>query len=331
METIRNYLESMFRGLPLTEKVARAKSELLQMMEDKYTELIRNGKSENEAVGEVIQNFGNLEDLAEDLGISDILHDTKKAGENRRKLTFDEVTEFVAAKRRAILLKSIGISLFIMCVIFPIMCDAFNLNEAIGVSLMFISIGVGVILTTLSHSMMGEWRFIRFEPCCIDPVAADYLKNKNRDFLPVYSICSSVGILLCILSFIPSVVLSELGGHMMEELGGALLFVFVGVGVPLIIYANATKKNYTRLMGLNTQTVFVEKKDDLENIKNPKAKIFLSIYWLVITCIYISISFITFWWHKTWIIWPVAGVIYAIIKSVFENLDDKSEKSEKEE
>ena len=32
METIKNYLESMFRGLPLTEKVMKAKSELLQMM-----------------------------------------------------------------------------------------------------------------------------------------------------------------------------------------------------------------------------------------------------------------------------------------------------------
>ena len=45
METIKNYLESMFRNLPNTEEVLRAKSELLQMMEDKYTELIREGKS----------------------------------------------------------------------------------------------------------------------------------------------------------------------------------------------------------------------------------------------------------------------------------------------
>lgn len=40
METIRNYLETMFKNLPQTEKVLKAKSELLQMMEDKYTELV---------------------------------------------------------------------------------------------------------------------------------------------------------------------------------------------------------------------------------------------------------------------------------------------------
>ena len=37
METIRNYLETMFSSLPHTPEVLRAKNELWQMMEDKYT------------------------------------------------------------------------------------------------------------------------------------------------------------------------------------------------------------------------------------------------------------------------------------------------------
>ena len=40
METIRNYLETMFASLPNTFEMQKAKNELLQMMEDKYTELI---------------------------------------------------------------------------------------------------------------------------------------------------------------------------------------------------------------------------------------------------------------------------------------------------
>ena len=70
METIRNYLETMFASLPNTFEMQKAKNELLQMMEDKYTELITDGKTENEAVGIVISEFGNLDELAEELGIS---------------------------------------------------------------------------------------------------------------------------------------------------------------------------------------------------------------------------------------------------------------------
>ena len=50
METIRNYLESMFSQLPNTPEVLKAKYELGQMMEDKYSELIADGKSENEVI-----------------------------------------------------------------------------------------------------------------------------------------------------------------------------------------------------------------------------------------------------------------------------------------
>lgn len=65
METIKNYLENMFSHLPNTPEVQKAKYELYQMMEDKYNELISEGKSDNEAIGIVISEFGNLDELTE--------------------------------------------------------------------------------------------------------------------------------------------------------------------------------------------------------------------------------------------------------------------------
>lgn len=69
METIKNYLENMFSHLPNTPEVQKAKYELYQMMEDKYNELISEGRSNNEAIGIVISEFGNLDELADSLGI----------------------------------------------------------------------------------------------------------------------------------------------------------------------------------------------------------------------------------------------------------------------
>lgn len=59
MDAIKNYLETMFLNLPNTPEVQKAKYELGQMMEDKYRELIADGKTENEAIGTVIAEFGN--------------------------------------------------------------------------------------------------------------------------------------------------------------------------------------------------------------------------------------------------------------------------------
>ncbi|MDO4803819.1 MAG: permease prefix domain 1-containing protein [Lachnospiraceae bacterium] len=73
METLRIYLNNMFQSLPDTAEVQRAKDELWQMMEDKYTDLISEGMSENEAVGTVIVEFGNLDDFADLLNIRSLI------------------------------------------------------------------------------------------------------------------------------------------------------------------------------------------------------------------------------------------------------------------
>ena len=52
---------------------------------------------------------------------------------------------------------------------------------------------------------------------------------------------------------------------------------------------------------------------------NPKADGLLSIYWPTVRSIYLIWSFLTFAWWRTWIIWPVAGIVYAIIKSLFKS------------
>ena len=329
METIRNYLESMFRGLPQTDKVMKAKSELLQMMEDKYTELIRSGKTENEAVGEVIQNFGNLEDLAEELGIMDILHQTKYSDVQRRKVSFEEITEYITAKKRAILMTAAGIFLCINCVGFPILTDSLHINDIVGVVLMFVAIGVGVVLICLSNATLEQWRYIKSEPCSIDAVSIDYLKNKIRDFTPTYSVLSSVGVLLCILCFIPAAIMDELGGRFMDDLGGALLFVFVGAGVFMMVYAKQTKKAYHRLLNLNDQIDFEEdEKRSIEKIQNKTVRAIMSAYWSVVTCIYLCVSFLTFRWELTWLIWPIAAAVNTIIRAIY-TVNDGEKKTEK--
>lgn len=99
MDAIKNYLETMFLNLPNTPEVQKAKYELGQMMEDKYRELIADGKTENEAIGTVIAEFGNLDELAEDLGIDSVLHhsQTFEAG---RMVPLTEVKEYLKASSR---------------------------------------------------------------------------------------------------------------------------------------------------------------------------------------------------------------------------------------
>ncbi len=125
METIKSYLETMFANMPNTPEVIRAKTELLGMMEDKYNELIQEGKSENEAVGTVISEFGNLDELADTLGINSQPHE---AADNRRILSLDEVKSYIHAYSKRSFLIALGVMLCIFSPVFPIIGDLFNIT-----------------------------------------------------------------------------------------------------------------------------------------------------------------------------------------------------------
>lgn len=64
------YLDTMFSAYPQTPRLLEGKQELQGMMEDAYNSFIADGLSENEAVGRVITEFGNLDELAPVLGIA---------------------------------------------------------------------------------------------------------------------------------------------------------------------------------------------------------------------------------------------------------------------
>ena len=97
METIKNYLETMFANMPNTPEVKKAKAELLSMMEDKFNEMIVDGVNENQAVGTVIAEFGNLDELAEDLGLSKALKETHEREESKPRhfLRMEEVEDYL--------------------------------------------------------------------------------------------------------------------------------------------------------------------------------------------------------------------------------------------
>lgn len=63
MDEINEYLDKVFSVFPVNEKTLTAKAELGQMMEDKYDDLISEGKTHTEAIKETIDEFGDPDEL----------------------------------------------------------------------------------------------------------------------------------------------------------------------------------------------------------------------------------------------------------------------------
>ncbi len=239
----------MFRNLPNTEEVRRAKAELLQMMEDKYEELISEGKSENEAVGIVISEFGNLDELAESLGIQEAV--TENPDEDKPMLSMDRVKEYLAMIGQRSILLPLGIALCIFSVAMNIVAEATGLPEEIlGVGGMFGMIAVAVGLFIFSGIKYKEYVEVKKKECSLSIECAEYVRNERKGFKGTYGIMSSCGIGLCILSVLNPIIFDRIP-YLNSDFGAAMFFLFVAGGVFLITSANTRMDGYDRLLQLN--------------------------------------------------------------------------------
>lgn len=318
MDMIKGYLESMFANYPNTPEVVRAKSELLQMMEDKYSELISEGKNENEAIGTVISEFGNLDEIAESLGISQIAQ-TVAMAPARRKVTLDEIKSYLETEKQNAGNIAIGVAYCIMCVIPPIIVDMYAWYEFIGVICMFGMIVAGVILFIWSGRKNEDWRFLKRELCSVDRANMDYILEKKNQVRDNLLLQKTIGIILCALCWFPSMILEEIPliPERFADWTGVSLFVFVAIGVFLIVRSSIIQGSFTTLLKLNENgtmgSTFVPEKEK-EVYSNPTLDAIMSVYWPTITCLYLIWSFLTFDWWISWIIWPVASIVRTIIK-----------------
>ena len=317
METIRNYLDAMFANMPNTPEVKKAKAELLTMMEDKYNELIAEGETENSAVGTVISEFGNLDELAEDLGLSKEVEETKErvSEKPRRFVSMDEVKDYLDETRKDGLFVGIGVMLCIMCVVPVVLLEGIpgiifrGPSENIGIVLMFLMIAVAVAMFVYRGIKSDDWKFLKKEPCQVDMATAQMVKDRKNSYKSTHALLMTIGVVLCVLCWIPAAVVDF-------DFVGAFLFVFIGIGVFLFIYSSTTMGSFDTILKLNDEKTIsgsYGKEDDIVYI-NKTATIIMEVYWTTVTCIYLMVSFITFDWGRTWIIWVIGAIVHHILK-----------------
>lgn len=322
MEIILNYLESMFSELADTGEVRRVKQEMAFMMEEKYTALKAEGKSENEAIGTVIAEFGSVDELICELGIDK----SKKSQEScyshtegmfsGRRVTKEECRTYIASMERLSQGIGAGVMLILVSLIFPVMGEEIFGEErgsALGVVLMFVLIAAAVVLFIINGVAMSRFDYLKKENLSLDESAIRMLEDMQQKDRPQFASKIAVGVLLCILSVIP-VILNESVLHLAENIPPCILFVMVGSGVYLFITTGVPYGCYNVLMQREDYSPQMKKGmrkgEDFANRIG-------GIYWPCIVLIYLVYSLLTHDWGRSWIIWPAAGLFFVVIIATY--------------
>ncbi len=319
MDTILNYLENMFMHLPKTDAVERAKRELANMMEDKYNELLAEGRTDNEAVGIVISEFGNLKELAAELGLNEV-YEGQQYGENvPRRVSDAEAKSYLEDSKKSSKWISLGVML---CICSPVVLLILGgLQEehglisdavlgSVGLSVLLIQIAVAVAIFIYNGMQMEKYQFLTKEEFSLSKTIVTYLENYGTTIQKSFTFKLILGVIISIGSVIPLIVVGSIWEDGMALFLGVIFILFaISIAVWLFITGGAEKEAIKVLLQMEEYSV---------KAKNEKKiiDVIAGIYWPIVTCIYLAWSFITHDWGFTWIVWPISGVLFGGIAAI---------------
>lgn len=187
-----------------------------------------------------------------------------------------------------------------------------NMAGGLGTAILLVFVAVGVVILILSCMKLSEYDYLEKEALFLEYGVSGIVEMKKKSFNPVYHKCIATGVALFILGVVPlmlSVALNA-GDLIYVYCTGVLLFL-VACGTFLCCWAGMIHASYQKLLQL-------EDYSPENKAVNRRIGFLHGVYWCIATAIFLGISFLQNDWSRSWIIWPVAGVLYAAFYSLLK-------------
>ena len=137
------------------------------------------------------------------------------------------------------------------------------------------------------------------------------VKERRDTYAETHSRRLIIGVMLCIISAVPLLGVEAVhysnNSDLFPILCVALLLIMCAVGVKLIVLTCSRQGGYDRLL----------EEGDYSRL-NKKAGRYDGVYWAIATAVYLGWSFATSRWELTWMVWPVAGVLFAAYREIMK-------------
>ena len=197
-----------------------------------------------------------------------------------------------------------------LCICSPIAAMFFH-DLGTVMMLAMIAAAVGIFVSGgFRLEPYGEWKKKGF---LLDPEAEVYVRQEKQASGARRMVLLICGCFLCILSILPSILTEsiEKTGSFWNQSSTAVLLFLVGAGVFCIIVSCMSAGAYSLLLE-----------------QGRTVPILALSYWLAVTAIYLGWSFWSSQWNMTWLIWPAAAGLFAVLFSVYRTIERQKAKAD---
>ena len=238
-----------------------------------------------------------------------------------RRVTMAQASDYLALRRAAAPKMALATML---CVFSPIALiglgglselsvSAFRITEGaaggIGLCVLIVLVAMAVALFISCGNKAKEYEFLEKEPFETEYGVTGMVKERQKAFKPAYDRMNLIGTMLCILSVLPLFAAAFSGRDFLAVMAVCVLLALVGIGTYFFVYGGTVNGAMEKLL---EEGDYTRDEKSRKNITGPVSVI----YWLVVTAIFVLYTFGPDGNGQpkySWIIWAVAGVLYAVV------------------
>ena len=193
-----------------------------------------------------------------------------------------------------------------------------NAAAGIGICVLIVLIAIAVTIFILCGMKTKKYEYMEKEDIETAYGVSGMVKEKRDAYHSPYVTQLVIGITCCICSVIPlfgTLAVSESDFYMVSAV--CMLLTLVAIGTYFIVRSAAKMNAMNQL--LEEEDYTRQKKHENKKMSGP-----VMVYWLIATAIYLAWSFTTNDWDRTWIIWPVVGVLFPAFYASVNGIRKKS-------
>lgn len=272
---------------------------------------------------EKILTLGNLFGVTTDYLLKDEIESEEfsSGGEDSavRRLTLAEANEYLAWEEKSSL--RIAAATF-LCVFSPIplvflagAAEAAkygvteNMATLAGITMLFLLIAAAVAVFISCGFKSEPYKFLEKEMFDTEYGVTGMVSERQKAYRPTYVRCNIIGIVLCVLSPVPVVAGAMTGDEFLTVVTVCVLLL-VAAGAAFLVAAGVRWSGMQKILQSGDYAPAEKKRNEREAALS-------AVYWTLATAAYLGWSFTTGDWKNTWIVWPVAGVLYAAVLNLY--------------
>ena len=233
-----------------------------------------------------------------------------------RKITLAEANEYLELRKVAAKRIAIATMLCIVAVIPLLLLGAaseissFHISEnlacGIGLIAIFPIVAIAVAIFIRTGFASAPYEFIEKEPFETEYGVIGLVKDAQKKYRNTYVKYNYIGSCICVLSPVPLLSAAFVDNDFLTVIMLTITMLIAGIGAMFFIVSGV---RWACLQKLLKEGEY----DPVEKRKNRFKETVGTIYWVIAAAIFLGWSFITNNWEQSWIVWPIAGVLFVAV------------------